>query len=52
MTKVYVKTGITTDKEVEIISGLNENDQIVVSGTVSQKPHLLEWLNHNMGPGF
>lgn len=37
VTKVYVKTGITTDKEVEIISGLNENDQIVVSGTVSQE---------------
>ena len=37
LSKVYVKTGITTDKEVEVISGVNEGDEIVISGTVSQE---------------
>ena len=35
--KAYVKTGISTDKEIEITSGLSEGDQIVVSGTVAQE---------------
>ncbi len=51
--KVYVKTGITTDKEVEIISGLNENDQIVVSGTVSQETSSTRVAkSQHGGPGF
>lgn len=37
LSKVYVNTGITTDKEVEVISGVNEGDEIVISGTVSQE---------------
>ena len=53
VTKVYVKTGITTDKEVEIISGLNENDQIVVSGTVSQETSSTRVAkSQHGGPGF
>lgn len=35
--KVYVKTGITTDKEIEILTGLKEGDQIVVSGMISSE---------------
>lgn len=35
--KSYIKTGITTDKAVEVLSGVSEGDQIVVSGTVSQE---------------
>ncbi|MDY6084643.1 MAG: efflux RND transporter periplasmic adaptor subunit [Dialister sp.] len=35
--KSYVQTGITTDKSVEIKSGLSEGDSIVISGTVSQE---------------
>ena len=35
--KSYVTTGITTDKQVEILSGLKEGDSIIVSGTVSQE---------------
>ena len=35
VSKAYVTTGITTDKEVEILDGLHEGDEIVVSGTVS-----------------
>lgn len=35
--KSYVSTGITTDKEVEILNGLKEGDSIIVSGTVSQE---------------
>lgn len=35
--KAYVQTGITTDKAVEITSGLSEGDSIVVSGTVAQE---------------
>lgn len=37
VTKAYVTTGITTDKEVEILDGLHEGDKIVVSGSVSQE---------------
>ena len=37
VTKAYVTTGITTDKEVEILDGLHEGDEIVVSGSVSQE---------------
>lgn len=37
VSKAYVTTGITTDKEVEILDGLHEGDEIVVSGTVSQE---------------
>lgn len=51
--KVYVKTGITTDKEVEIASGLNEGDQIVVSGTVTQeKNSTTVTKSTRRGPGF
>jgi HlyD family secretion protein/macrolide-specific efflux system membrane fusion protein len=31
MSKKYVKTGIETDAFVEILEGLSENDQIVIS---------------------
>lgn len=51
--KVYVKTGITTDKEVEIVSGLNEADEIVVSGTVSQETASTKVTKStHKGPGF
>lgn len=35
--KIYVTTGLTSENEVEILSGLSENDQIVVSGVVDQE---------------
>lgn len=35
--KIYVTTGLTSETEVEIVSGLSENDQIVVSGVVDQE---------------
>jgi RND family efflux transporter MFP subunit len=31
LTKKYIKTGIETDTEIEILEGLTENDQIVIS---------------------
>lgn len=53
VTKVYVKTGITTDKDVEVISGLNEDDQIVVSGTVSKETSSTKVTkSQHGGPGF
>lgn len=35
--KVYIKTGITTDTKVEVTRGLSAGDQVVTSGTISQK---------------
>ena len=37
LNKVYVKTGITTDQKVEILKGLSEGDEIVVSGTIANE---------------
>lgn len=51
--KAYVTTGITTDKDIEILSGLSEGDQIVVSGTVAQeKSASSSSSNRRGGPGF
>lgn len=33
--KAYVTVGITSDSSVEILKGLSEGDQVVVSGTVT-----------------
>ena len=53
LSKVYVTTGITTDKEVEIVSGVNEGDEIVVSGTVTQeKNSTTVSKSQRRGPGF
>lgn len=35
--KVYVDIGVTTDAEVQILSGLEEGEEIVVSGTVPEE---------------
>lgn len=35
--KCYIVTGITTNANVEVVSGLSEGDEIVVSGTVAQE---------------
>lgn len=35
--KVYITTGLTSETEIEILSGLAENDKIVVSGVVEQE---------------
>ena len=43
-------TGITTDKEVEILDGLHEGDEIVVSGTVSAEKSTPTNKNQR-GPG-
>lgn len=50
VSKAYVTTGITTDKEVEILDGLHEGDEIVVSGTVSQEKSTPTNKNQR-GPG-
>ena len=51
--KSYIKTGITTDKAVEVLSGVSEGDQIVVSGTVSQeKTAAPTTKDTRRGPGF
>ena len=51
--KSYIKTGITTDKAVEVLSGVSEGDQIVVSGTVSQeKAAAPTTRDTRRGPGF
>ena len=50
--KSHVTTGITTDKEVEVIEGLQEGDEIVVSGTVSQEKATPTNKNQRGGPGF
>lgn len=35
--KAYIETGITSNTSAEVLSGLSEGDEIVVSGTVSQE---------------
>lgn len=50
VSKAYVTTGITTDKEVEILDGLHEGDEIVVSGTVSAEKSTPTNKNQR-GPG-
>lgn len=51
VTKVYVKTGISTDKEIEITDGLKEGDQIVISGTVAGENAAPTNKNNRHGPG-
>ena len=52
MTYGNVKTGISTDKEIEITGGLKEGDQIVVSGTVAQEKAAAPTNKNNRhGPG-
>ena len=47
----YITTGITTDKEVEVLDGLNEGSEIVVSGTVSSEKSTPTNKNNRGGPG-
>ena len=50
--KTYVTTGISTDKEIEVLSGLSEGQEIVVSGTVAQeKTSTPTNKNNRHGPG-
>ena len=45
-------TGISTEKEIEVTSGLSEGQEIVVSGTVSQeKTSTPTNKNNRHGPG-
>ena len=52
MNKSYVTTGISTDKEIEILNGLKEGDEIVVSGTVSQEKSTPTNKRNRPGPRF
>lgn len=53
ISKTYITTGISTDKEIEVLTGLKEGDQIVVSGTVSsEKTSTPTNKNQRRGPGF
>ena len=50
--KTYVTTGISTDKEIEVLNGLSEGQEIVVSGTVAQeKTSTPTNKNNRHGPG-
>ncbi len=50
--KTYVTTGISTDKEIEVLTGLSEGQEIVVSGTVAQeKTSTPTNKNVHHGPG-
>lgn len=51
MKKTYITTGITTDKEVEVLDGLKEGSEIVVSGTVSSEKSTPTNKNNRGGPG-
>ena len=37
MSKVYIDTGMTTDTDVQVLSGLEEHDEIVVGGTLPEE---------------
>ena len=50
--KVYIETGITTNTNAEVLSGLSAGDQIVVSGTVSQEKAEVSAKSNRRGPGF
>lgn len=51
--KAYIETGITSNTNAEVLSGLSEGDQIVVSGTVSQEKAAVSAKDNNRrGPGF
>lgn len=55
--KAYIITGISSNTQVEVLSGLSEGDQIVVSGTVSQEKALVSAKQDRPrgpgpGPGF
>ena len=52
LNKSYVTTGISTDKEIEILNGLKEGDEIVVSGTVSQEKSTPTNKRNRPGPRF
>ena len=49
--KTYVKTGISTDKEIEITDGLTEGEEIVVSGSVASEKAAPTNKNNRHGPG-
>lgn len=49
--KAYIVTGITSNTNVEVTSGLSEGDEIVVSGTVSQEKAAVSAKNEHRGPG-
>ena len=37
LSKVYIDTGMTTDTDVQVLSGLEEHDEIVVGGTLPEE---------------
>lgn len=49
--KAYIETGITSNSNVEVVSGLSEGDEIVVSGTVAQEKAAVSAKNTHRGPG-
>ncbi len=49
--KAYITTGITSNTNVEVTSGLSEGDEIVVSGTVAQEKAAVSAKNEHRGPG-
>lgn len=40
LSKVYIDTGMTTDADVQVLSGLEEHDEIVVGGTLPEEMHV------------
>jgi multidrug efflux pump subunit AcrA (membrane-fusion protein) len=40
--KVQIKTGVELDEKVEVISGLKENDRVVINGVFELKSELLK----------
>lgn len=50
--KAYIETGITSNTSVEVLSGLSEGDEIVVSGTVSQEKAAVSAKDERRRPGF
>ena len=40
LSKVYIDTGMTTDTDVQVLSGLEEHDEIVVGGTLPEEMHV------------
>lgn len=50
--KAYIETGITTNTHAEVLSGLSDGEEIVVSGTVSQEKAEVSAKNTPRGPRF
>lgn len=49
--KAYIETGITSNTQAEVLSGLSAGDEIVISGTVSQEKAAVSAKDNKRGPG-